>query len=78
MKMRALCLCLCLCLALAGCTPGEQVLPNNVTTAMETAFNRSDVAACAALVGTAHFCRFAPMCRRLSHHSRCSLQFSRC
>jgi len=45
MKMLAL----CLCLGLAGCMPGEQALPNGVTTAMETAFNRSDVAGCAAL-----------------------------
>jgi ketosteroid isomerase-like protein len=45
MKMLAL----CLCLGLAGCMPGERGLPNDVTTAMETAFNRSDVAACAAL-----------------------------
>jgi ketosteroid isomerase-like protein len=45
MKMFAL----CLCLVLVGCTPGEQALPNDVVTGMETAFNRSDVAACAAM-----------------------------
>jgi ketosteroid isomerase-like protein len=42
-------LAICLCLGLLGCTPGEQSLPNHVTTAMETAFNRSDVAACVEL-----------------------------
>jgi ketosteroid isomerase-like protein len=44
----ALCLALA-CTALAGCAPGEQALPNEVTTAMETAFNRSDIEACANL-----------------------------
>jgi ketosteroid isomerase-like protein len=46
MKMLAL----CLSLAVLGCTPGvQESLPRDVTTAMETAFNRSDVAACVAL-----------------------------
>jgi ketosteroid isomerase-like protein len=46
--MPALCLALA-CVVLTGCTPGEQALPNEVTTAMETAFNRNDVQACADL-----------------------------
>jgi len=53
MKMLALCLGLFLAafagVALTSCMPGERALPAAVTTAMETAFNRSDVAACAAL-----------------------------
>jgi ketosteroid isomerase-like protein len=40
---------ICLCLTLVACTPGEQSLPNSVTTALETAFNRSDIAGCADL-----------------------------
>ncbi len=48
MNIPALCLALA-CVALASCTPGDQALPNNVVTAMETAFNRSDVEACADL-----------------------------
>jgi ketosteroid isomerase-like protein len=47
-NMPALCLALA-CTAVAGCTPGEQALPNDVITAMETAFNRSDIKGCADL-----------------------------
>jgi uncharacterized protein (TIGR02246 family) len=47
-NMPALCLALA-CVALTGCTPGDRALPNDVVTAMETAFNRSDIKACADL-----------------------------
>ncbi len=37
------------CLSHFGCTPQDQALPGNVTTALESAFNRNDPTAVAAL-----------------------------
>jgi ketosteroid isomerase-like protein len=49
MKSTPIVFCLSLAGSLCGCTGGDQTLPDDVTSALETAFNRGDVAACAAL-----------------------------